>query len=138
MVKPLSSTSETPFCVKEEEWYWKSVLMLGDCVGERLILEVMRGYESCKLVITPSFGCKISLWCAKKWQFRWIWTPRVYSLFGGRLGLRPLCDCKSGWVLRRLSAGILLGNMLGSVTGKTKSGGGIKSNQLKGGTKNII
>ena len=33
--------------------------MLGDCVGERLKLEVALRYGSCKLVTFPSFYCKM-------------------------------------------------------------------------------
>ena len=43
----------------EEESRLNSILMLRDCVGERLTLEVVLRYGSCKLVNTTSFDCKI-------------------------------------------------------------------------------
>ena len=60
-MKALSLTADKPFCALEEELRLNSILMLGDCVGERLTLDVVLTYGSCKLVITPSFCCKILL-----------------------------------------------------------------------------
>ena len=88
---------------------------------ERLALEVILRRGSCKLIKIPSFGCKVSLWCVltEKWQRRWIGTPRIYSLFGARLGPLQFRDCKVYWTWRRLRAWILWVNVFGSVTGKT-------------------
>ena len=41
-----------------------SILMLGDCVGEGLTLEVAFRYKFCKLVLASSFYCKVILQCA--------------------------------------------------------------------------
>ena len=40
-----------------------NILMLYDCIYERLALEVVLRYESCKLIKLSSFGYKVSLWC---------------------------------------------------------------------------
>ena len=40
-------------------------------------------------------------------------------------------DCKGGFIWRRLWAWILWGKVLGNVTGKTKTGGGVRSSQVK-------
>ena len=72
-----------------EESRLNSILMLYDCVGEKLTLKVVRRHESYKLVKTPSF-----FWCVpiEKWQFRWIMTPRIYGSFGSKLRLLHFCD----------------------------------------------
>ena len=57
-----------------------------------------------------------------------------FSLFDCRLGVLHLRDCKGDCLWRRLCAGILLGNVLRSVIGKTESGGGVRSNQFIGCT----
>ena len=66
---------------QDELLHLNSTLILGDCVGERLALEVAFRYWSCKLVEIPSFGCNVSLWCVltEKWQLRWIGTTRIYD-----------------------------------------------------------
>ena len=46
-----------------ENSHLNSVLLLRDCVGERLRFEVAFRQESCKLAKTPSFGFKIPLQC---------------------------------------------------------------------------
>ena len=43
---------------KAETTYLSSILMLDDCAGERLSLEVILRYWLCKSVKMPSFGCK--------------------------------------------------------------------------------
>ena len=43
-----------------EKSYFNCILMLGGCVGERLIFLVLR-YRSCKLVKIPSFPCQVLL-----------------------------------------------------------------------------
>ena len=58
----------------------------------------------------------------------------IFSLFGGRLGVLHLRDCKGDCLWRRLCAWILLGNVLRSVIGKTESAGGVRSNQFIGYT----
>ena len=59
-------------------------LMLGDCIGERLTLEFALRYWSCKLVIIPSFDCKIP----------WKKCRHIYSAFGSTLVLLQVGDCK--------------------------------------------
>ena len=59
----------------------------------------------------------------------------IFSLFGTRLGLLHLRDCKGGCLWRRLCALILWGNMLRSVIKKTESGGGVRSSQFIGYTQ---
>ena len=56
----------------------------------------------------------------------------IFSLFGGKLGLLHLHDFKEGCIWRKLYA--LWGNLLRSKIGKTKSGGGVRSNQFRGCT----
>ena len=46
-----------------EKSHLHSIFMLHDCVYERLTLEVVLRYGSCKLIKIPSFGCKVPLWC---------------------------------------------------------------------------
>ena len=43
---------------------------LRDCTDERLTLEVVRRYRSCKLAKIPSVGCKVPLRCVltEKWE----------------------------------------------------------------------
>ena len=78
-----------------------SMLMYGDCVGERLALVVVLRYDTYKKVKFPSFGCKVPFWCVMvKWQLRCIRTASIYSLFGGRLGLLQVRDCNGGEELR--------------------------------------
>ena len=106
------------------------ILMLCDCVGERLALEVALRYWSCIYIKISIFGCKVPL-CfvhTEKWQLRWIGTAMIFSLFGSRLGLSHLRDCKGACFWRRLCAWILLVNVLRSVIGKTEGGGGVRSN----------
>ena len=52
----------------------------------------------------------------------------IFSLFGTRLGLLHLRDCKGGCLWRRLCALILWGNMLRRC--ETESGGGVRSSQF--------
>ena len=107
-----------------------SILMLCDCVGERLTLEVALRYWSCIYIKISIFGCKVPL-CfvhTEKWQLRWNGTSMIFSLFGSRLGLSHLRDCKRACLWKRLCAWILRGNVLRSVIRKTESGGGIRSN----------
>ena len=51
--------ADNPVRTLEEESRLNSILMLGDCVGERLTLEVVLRYRSCKLAIAISFCCKV-------------------------------------------------------------------------------
>ena len=46
-------------------------------------------------------------------------------------GLLQVYDCKGGWVRRRLWTSILQRKVMGSVTGKIETGGGVRSNQVK-------
>ena len=70
-----------------------------DRVGERLevVLEVVLRYGSYRLVIVPSFCCKVLLYyvLTEKWQVDFI-------TFGDRLGLLQVRDCKGGCVRTRL------------------------------------
>ena len=106
-MKPLSATAETRIRTKitklgkNQGKNWgksrlNSILMLHDCVYERLTLKVILRYGSCKLI--KSFDCKLPLWCflTEKWQLRCIETPMIYSVFGGRLGLLQFLDCMRG------------------------------------------
>ena len=52
----------------------------------------------------------------------------IFSLFGSRIGLLHLRDCKEVCLWRRLCARIFWVNVLRSVIGKTDSGGGVRSN----------
>ena len=56
------SNVETLVTAQEDESHLNSILMLNDCVGERLTLEIITRYGSYKLVKTPSFGCKLPFW----------------------------------------------------------------------------
>ena len=98
----------------------KRIFMLRDCVNERLTLEIVLRYRSCKLIKISTFGCKVPCGVfSLKRQLSWIKTPRIYGLFGGRLGLLQFRDCKGWSSWRRLWAWILWGNVLRSVTRKT-------------------
>lgn len=46
-----------------EESSLDSVLMLHDCVGERLTLRVVLKYGPCKFAKIPIFGCKLPFLC---------------------------------------------------------------------------
>ena len=64
MLKPPSQNAETPVrALHEKESRLNSILMLRDCIGERLTLEVVLRYGSCRLVNIPSFDCKVPLLC---------------------------------------------------------------------------
>ena len=107
-----------------------SILMLCDCVGERLTLEVALRYWSCIYIKISIFSSKVPL-CfvhTEKWQLRWIGTSMIFSLLGSRPALLHLRDCKGTCLWRRLCAWILCGNVLRSVIGKTESGSGVRSN----------
>ena len=97
----------------------KSILTLRDCVGQRLTLEVALKYWSCIYIKISIFGSKVPLRFVytEKWQIRWIGTSMIFSLFGSRLGLLHLRDCKGACLSRRLYAWILWVN----------SGGGVRS-----------
>ena len=85
----------------------KSILLLCDCVGERLTLEVALRNWSCIYIKISIFGWKVPL-CfvqTEKWQIMWIGTSMI--LFGSRLGLLHLRDCKGACLWRRLCAWIL-------------------------------
>ena len=65
----------------------------------------------------------------------------IFSIFGGRLGLWDLRDCRKGggscfW--RGLCAWILRENLLRNGIGKAKSGGGIRSNEIVHYGKSLI
>ena len=129
-MKPLFSTAVILVCNPIHISHLNSILMLCDCVGERLTLEVALRYWSCIYIKISIFGSKVPL-CfvhTEKWQIRWIGTLMIFSLFGSRLGLLHLRDCKGACLWRRLCAWILWVNVLRSVIGKTESGGGVKSN----------
>ena len=87
-----------------------------------------------KLVKILTFGFKVPLWyvLTEKLQLRSIGTPKVYSLFGGRMDLMGVHDCNGSFISKRLWARILWGNVFARVTGKTESGIGVRSIQLIG------
>ena len=90
-----------------EESHLRSILILCGCVGERMTLQFVLRYRSCKLAKIPSFACKIPLWgnFKEKWQLWWI----------GRLGMLQICDCKGCCAWRRLWAWILWRNVCSEV-----------------------
>ena len=96
MSKAPSPIAENWIRVLGEESLLNSILMLRDCVSERLTLEVVLRYGSCKLIKILNLDCKVSLWCGltEKWQLMWIETRRIFSLFVGRLCLLQVRDCK--------------------------------------------
>ena len=47
LVKCGSPTAETPVRVKKEETCLNCIWMLGDCLVDRFLLEIMLKYESC-------------------------------------------------------------------------------------------
>ena len=63
---------------------------------KKLTWEVVLRYGPCKLVNIPNFGYKVPTRCVftETWQLKWIGIPRIYSFFGGRLGLPQFLDCK--------------------------------------------
>ena len=64
MLKSPSQNAETPVrALHEKESCLNSILVLRDCIGERLTLEVVLRYGSCRLVNIPSCDCKVSLLC---------------------------------------------------------------------------
>ena len=107
----------------------KNIFTLGNCVGERLTLKVVRSYWSHKLIKIPSFCYKVSLWYffTEKWPLKWIGASRIFSPFGGRRDLLHVRGCKGGCVSRRLIAWILWGNVLRNVT---ESGSGVRQISL--------
>ena len=129
-MKPLFLTVVILVCGSIHMSHLNSMLILYDCVGERLTLEIALSYCSCIYTKISIFGSKVPL-CfvhTEKWHLRWIGTSMVFSLFGSRLGLLHLRDCKGACLWRRLSAWILCGNVLRSVIGKPQSGVGVRSN----------
>ena len=94
-----------------KDWHWRVVIR----------------YRSCKLIKIPSFGCKVPLWCVltDKYQLRWIETPRIYSLFGGRLGLLQFRDCEEccAWTVGLNSLGKHV-----RMCDRENRGGGVRSN----------
>ena len=106
--------------------------MLGDYVGERLSKEIVIRYLSCKLVKIACFGRKAPLWCflTEKWQLGSIRRPKVYNLFRGTLGVLQAHDCKRGAFGKDQEFEFCGETVVESVTEKTKSGGGVKSNQV--------
>ena len=59
----------------------------------------------------------------RKWQLSSIGRMKVYNLFDITLGILQVCDCKRG-VLGR-DHGLLWRNVVGSMTGGIKCGGGV-------------
>ena len=61
----------------------------------RLKFEIILLHGSCTLVKISSLVFKVSLWCVptKTWQLEKIETPKIYSLFGSRLGPLQVRDC---------------------------------------------
>ena len=65
-MKPLCPTAGTQVqALLQEESRLNSILMLRDCVGERLILEVEHRNKSCKLVNVRSFDCPCGVFLQK-------------------------------------------------------------------------
>ena len=59
-------------------------------------------------------------------------APQVnFIAFWWQTGLLQVCDCKKGFLWRRLWAWILWGNPFGSVTGKIQTHEDVKSHQVK-------
>ena len=73
-----------------------SILMLGDCIGERVNLEVVLGMGPANWlkspVLTVKHLCVVCL--TEKLQLRWTRTPRIYHLFGSSLGLLQVRGCR--------------------------------------------
>lgn len=65
-MKSLSPDAETPACLQQEESYLNSILMLGECVVKRLILEVALKDGFCKFAKILSLDCKVPLQCVPK------------------------------------------------------------------------
>ena len=124
MVEPQSPTADNLARALEEVSALNNIFNLSDCVGEKLTLEVVLRYGSCKLVIAPlAFAAR---YCCS-----------VFLRKNGRLGefYRLLM---ADWVCYRFLTvkGVAYGEdyELESVTGKSKTGSGVKSNQLIGGS----
>ena len=119
-MKPLPLSADNPVRVLEGEPYLYNIFILGDHVNKWII----GWHGSCKLVIAASFCCKILLYSAltEKWQLK-----LILKSSNGRMGMLQVPDSKGGCIWRRLWVWILHGNMLGSATGKTQTGGGIRS-----------
>ena len=100
-----------------KDWHWK------------LYLGIVRTSKLKSLFSVANYPCGVFL----RRDDSLFGTSRIVSLFGGRLSLLNLHECNGGCLRRRLCAWILWGNVLGSVTRKTGSGGGIRS-QFIGGT----
>ena len=62
---PLSTTADTQVRTVGEESHLSLILILSDFVGERLTLEVVLRYESCKLAKIASFCCKAKHHCGR-------------------------------------------------------------------------
>ena len=71
-MKPLFPTLDNPVLAMKEKSRLNSVLMLGDCVSERLTLEVAVRYGYYILVLGQIFCCKVLLQydLKEKWQLR--------------------------------------------------------------------
>ena len=139
-------------CFRITSWWWSpfgvtlslihhrpknvSVLGPGNYVSGWWALGVVLRYGPfwLKLVKILTFGFKVPLWyvLTEKLQLRSIGTPKIYSLFGGRMDLMRVHDCNGSFISKRLWARILWGNVFARVTGKTESGIGVRSIQLIG------
>ena len=135
MIKPLSPTTVILVSNPIDISHLNSILMLGDCVGEKLTLQVELRCWPFKQIKIPSFSCKVPMWCVftEKCKLRWNGTLSTFSLCVCVVFFY-VCGCKGGCVWRGLCAWILWGNIFRSVTGTTKSDGSFRSNQFIGGT----
>ena len=75
------------------------------------------------LVFAAEYSCSVFL--------RKNCTLVNFIAFWWQTGLLQVCDCKKGFLWRRLWAWILWGNPFGSVTGKIQTHEDVKSHQVK-------
>lgn len=60
-----------------------------------------------------------------------IWDTDNHSFFGDTLGLLHVQGSKRDFVWKKLWSWVIWGNVIGSVTGKTERGSGVRSNQYQ-------
>ena len=65
-MEPLSPTAVILVHDLTDILHLNSILVLVDYVGERLTLEIVFRYLSCKYIKIPRFGCKVPFWCVLK------------------------------------------------------------------------
>ena len=127
-MKPLFPTAVILVCDPIHVSHLNSILMLCECFGERMTLEVALKYWSRTWIKISSFGSKVPL-CfvhAEKRQLKWIGKSMIFSLFSSRPVLLHLRDCKGSCLWMGSCAWILWV--------KTENGGGVRSHQFIGYT----